>query len=116
MNVNDYIYIYCSGASLIDLIQNLGVENSINTFLFVLLQRNIMFHSLRKHILTGVVEAITCVSQSLYLYFLIFYDLVKDEIFFYLDYISVCLALFLYTYVSAHIFSSNWSSWVVHNR
>lgn len=51
-----------SGASFIDLLKNLGVENSINVFLFVLMQRNVMVHSLRRGVLTGVVEAISCVS------------------------------------------------------
>ncbi len=50
-----------SGASFIELLCNLGVENSINVFLFVLLQRNVMMHSLRRAVLTGVVEAISCI-------------------------------------------------------
>ena len=57
------MFILLSGASYIELIKNLGVENSINVFLLVLMQRNIMVHSLRRGVLTGVVEAISCVSK-----------------------------------------------------
>jgi hypothetical protein len=51
-----------SGAQFTELLSNLGVENSISVFLFVLLQKSIMVHSLRKQVLTSVVEAISCVS------------------------------------------------------
>jgi hypothetical protein len=51
-----------SGASFLELLKNLGSENCINVLLFVLLQKSVMVHSLRSPVLTGVVEAISCVS------------------------------------------------------
>lgn len=60
---NLFKYFQLSGASFIDLLLNFGVDNSINVFLLVLLQQNVMIHSLRRQdVLTGVVEAISCVS------------------------------------------------------
>ena len=49
-----------SGASFTELLCNLGVDNSVNVFLFVMLQRNVVVHSLRRAVLTGVVEALAC--------------------------------------------------------
>jgi hypothetical protein len=57
-----------SGAQFTELLSNLGVENSISVFLFVLLQNSIMIHSLRKQVLTSVVEAISCVNIKLFLF------------------------------------------------
>lgn len=52
------------GASFMELLNNLDSENLITTFLYVILQRNVMFHSLRRAVLSGVVEAISCVNSS----------------------------------------------------
>ena len=69
-------FICISGASFIDLLSNFGVDNSINVFLLVLLQQNIMVHSLRRAVLTGVIEAISCVS----LFFLVNLNYLKKFI------------------------------------
>ncbi|CAF0721231.1 unnamed protein product [Brachionus calyciflorus] len=50
-----------SGASFVELLFNLDVENSINVFVFAILQRSIMVHSLRRQVLTSVVEAISSI-------------------------------------------------------
>lgn len=50
-----------SGASFVELLKNLGSENCTNVLLYVLLQKSIMVHSLRPAVLTGVVEAISCI-------------------------------------------------------
>jgi hypothetical protein len=47
-----------SGASYIEFLKNLGVDNCIDVFTMILLQRNVMVHSLRRVVLTGVVEAL----------------------------------------------------------
>lgn len=47
-----------SGSSYIEFLKNLGVDNCIDVFTMVLLQRNVMVHSLRRVVLTGVVEAL----------------------------------------------------------
>lgn len=50
-----------SGASFIELLRNLGSDNCIQILIFTLLQKNLMVHSLRPSVLTGVVEAISCI-------------------------------------------------------
>jgi len=48
-----------SGASFIELLRNLHVDNLITVFLHVMLQRNVMIHSLRTSVLANIVEAIS---------------------------------------------------------
>ncbi len=43
------------------MLQNLGSDNCLNVLLFVLLQKSVMIHLLRPAVLTGVVEAISCI-------------------------------------------------------
>ncbi len=61
INLPDDCILPQSAASFIDLLKNFGTDNAINVFLFVLLQRNVMVHSLRRVVLTGVVEALSCI-------------------------------------------------------
>ena len=50
-----------SGASFLELLKNLGTDNCVNVLQYVLLQKSVMVHSLRPPVLTGVVEAISCI-------------------------------------------------------
>ncbi|RMZ98895.1 C-myc promoter-binding isoform X1 [Brachionus plicatilis] len=61
VNLPSEIVLPQSGASFADLLYNLKVENSINVFLFAILQKNLMIHSLRRCVLTSVVEAISSI-------------------------------------------------------
>ncbi|UJR37238.1 hypothetical protein I4U23_029947 [Adineta vaga] len=47
-----------NGASFIDLLRNLGTDNSLTLFLYALLESKLLIHSLRSTVLTGVVEAV----------------------------------------------------------
>ena len=52
-----------NGASFVDLLKNLGTDNTLNLFLYALLESKLLIHSLRSSVLTGVVEAVNNVSQ-----------------------------------------------------
>ncbi|CAF3583700.1 unnamed protein product [Adineta steineri] len=47
-----------NGASFIDLLKNLGTDNTLTLFLHALLESKLLIHSLRSSVLTGVVEAV----------------------------------------------------------
>ncbi|CAF1049493.1 unnamed protein product [Rotaria sordida] len=47
-----------NGASFVDLLKNLGTDNTLTLFLFALLESKVLVHSLRSSVLTGVVEAV----------------------------------------------------------
>lgn len=47
-----------NGASFIDLLKNLGTDNTLTLFLYALLESKLLIHSLRSSVLTGVVEAV----------------------------------------------------------
>ncbi|CAF3448200.1 unnamed protein product [Rotaria sp. Silwood1] len=47
-----------NGASFVDLLKNLGTDNTLTLFLFALLESKLLIHSLRSSVLTGVVEAV----------------------------------------------------------
>ncbi|CAF1170719.1 unnamed protein product [Rotaria magnacalcarata] len=49
-----------NGASFVDLLRNLGTDNTLTLFLFALLESKLLIHSLRSSVLTGVVEAVNC--------------------------------------------------------
>lgn len=48
-----------SGATFVNFIQTLGVENCLNVFIFALTEQKILLHSLRLDVLTSVAEALT---------------------------------------------------------
>ena len=48
-----------SGATFVNFIQTLGVDNCMNVFLFALTEQKILLHSLRLDVLTSVAEALT---------------------------------------------------------
>ncbi|CAF4481120.1 unnamed protein product, partial [Didymodactylos carnosus] len=47
-----------NGASFLDLLKNLGTDNTLTLFLYALLESKLLIHSLRSSVLTGVVEAV----------------------------------------------------------
>ncbi|CAF2460586.1 unnamed protein product [Rotaria sp. Silwood2] len=47
-----------NGASFVDLLKNLGTDNTLTLFLYALLESKLLIHSLRSSVLTGVVEAV----------------------------------------------------------
>lgn len=47
-----------NGASFVDLLKNLGTDNTLTLFLYALLESKLLIHSLRSWVLTGVVEAV----------------------------------------------------------
>lgn len=51
-----------NGASFVDLLKNLGTDNTLTLFLYALLESKLLLHSLRSTVLTGVVEAVNSVS------------------------------------------------------
>ena len=50
-----------NGASFVELLKNLGTDNTLTLFLFALLESKLLIHSLRSSVLTGVVEAVNSV-------------------------------------------------------
>lgn len=50
-----------SGATFVNFIQTLGVDNCMQVFLFALTEQKILLHSLRLDVLTSVAEALTSV-------------------------------------------------------
>jgi hypothetical protein len=50
-----------NGASFVDLLKNLGTDNTLTLFLYALLESKLLIHSLRSSVLTGVVEAVNSV-------------------------------------------------------
>jgi len=52
-----------NGASFIDLLKNLGTDNTLTLFIYALLESKILIHSLRSSVLTGVVEAVNYVRK-----------------------------------------------------
>lgn len=52
-----------NGASFIDLLRNLGTDNTLTLFLYALLESKLLIHSLRSSVLTGVVEAVNSVCR-----------------------------------------------------
>jgi hypothetical protein len=59
-----------NGASFIDLLKNLGTDNTLTLFLYALLESKLLVHSLRSSVLTGVVEAVNNVRIFIYIYFI----------------------------------------------
>lgn len=55
----------CSGASFLQLLQNLGPELAITLLLAVLTEHKLLVHSLRPDLLTSVCEALVSVSATL---------------------------------------------------
>ncbi len=55
-----------NGASFVDLLKNLGTDNTLTLFLYALLESKVLIHSLRSSVLTGVVEAVNCVRISIF--------------------------------------------------
>lgn len=53
-----------NGASFVDLLKNLGTENTLTLFLYALLESKLLIHSLRSSVLTGVVEAVNSVREN----------------------------------------------------
>ncbi|CAF0994016.1 unnamed protein product [Adineta ricciae] len=47
-----------NGASFVDVLKNLGTDNTLTLFLYALLESKLLLHSLRSTVLTGVVEAV----------------------------------------------------------
>jgi hypothetical protein len=47
-----------NGASFVDLLKNLGTDNTLTLFLYALLESKLLIHSLRSSVLTGVAEAV----------------------------------------------------------
>jgi len=54
-----------SGASFIDLLVNVGADSCISLLLYALLEHKLLFHSMRRDLLTSVAEAVTSVSFSI---------------------------------------------------
>lgn len=54
-----------NGASFVDLLKNLGTNNTLTLFLYALLESKLLIHSLRSSVLTGVVEAVNNVRRIL---------------------------------------------------
>lgn len=52
-----------NGGSFIDLLNNLGTDNTLTLFLYALLESKLLIHSLRSSVLTGVVEAVNNVKE-----------------------------------------------------
>lgn len=55
-----------NGASFVNLLKNLGTDNTLTLFLYALLESKLLIHSLRSFVLTGVVEAVNNVRTSLH--------------------------------------------------
>lgn len=53
-----------NGGSFVELLKNLGTDNTLTLFLYALLESKLLVHSLRSSVLTGVVEAVNSVSDS----------------------------------------------------
>lgn len=60
-----YLSTFCSGASFLQLLQNLGPELAITLLLAVLTEHKLLVHSLRPDLLTSVCEALVSVSAML---------------------------------------------------
>jgi hypothetical protein len=56
-----------NGASFVDLLKNLGTDNTLTLFLYALLESKLLVHSLRSSVLTGVVEAVNSVRRHSFL-------------------------------------------------
>jgi hypothetical protein len=81
-----------NGASFIDLLKNLGTDNTLTLFLYALLESKLLIHSLRSSVLTCVVEAVNSVR--------IFLSYLSLKRFYFSDAFSIPMAMCIYTIMS----------------